>query len=184
VISVVKLGGSLLNASVLSACLAKTMALPGRVVIVAGGGVFADLVRSEQRHRQFDDVAAHRMAILAMQQMALLCQSLQPDLMAFASVAAVPEAAEKLIWLPDWRELDQANVPASWDITSDSLAAWLAGRLNAGRLLLIKAGEFEPSASLPALQQQGLLDQAFCDFVSSQPFSLSVINQQRFLSAL
>lgn len=182
-ISVVKLGGSLLSSSTLPACLAKAMSMSGRVVIVAGGGVFADLIRSEQRHWLFDEVAAHRMAILSMQQMALLCQSLQPDLTAFASVAAVPDSAEKLIWLPDWQELDQAHIPASWDITSDSLAAWLAGRLHAERLLLIKAGDFEPSASLPALQQQGLLDPAFINFTASQSFAISVINQQRFLSA-
>jgi aspartokinase-like uncharacterized kinase len=183
VISVVKLGGSLLSASTLPACLAQAMTMPGRVVIVAGGGVFADLVRSEQLRWQFDNVAAHRMAILAMQQMAVLCQRLQPALTAFNHVADFSDSAEKSIWMPDWGELDQAKVHASWDITSDSLAAWLASRLNAARLLLIKAGDVDQSASLAQLQQQGLLDPAFSDFAEPQRVAISVINQQRFLSA-
>ncbi len=157
--------------------------MPGRVVIVAGGGVFADLVRSEQLRWRFDEVAAHRMAILAMQQMAVLCQSLQPDLTAFSRVADFPDSAEKSIWMPDWRELDQAKVNASWDITSDSLAAWLASRLQAAQLLLIKAGDVDQSASLLELQQQGLLDPAFLDFAEPQRYAIFVINQQRFLSA-
>ena len=31
------------------------------------------------------------------------------------------------------------ELPASWDVTSDSIAAWVAGRVGAGRLVLVKA---------------------------------------------
>ncbi|HET8757356.1 MAG TPA: hypothetical protein VFM58_15160, partial [Solirubrobacteraceae bacterium] len=31
------------------------------------------------------------------------------------------------------------GLPASWDVTSDSIAAWVAGRAGAGRLVLVKA---------------------------------------------
>lgn len=181
--TVVKLGGSLLAASTLPACLERAMTLPGRVVIVTGGGVFADLVREQQVHWQFDDLAAHRMAILAMQQMALLCQSLQPALSLCRSVEDFADGGEKTVWLPDWQELDQAGIAASWDVTSDSLAAWLAGRLHASQLLLVKAGVVEPNTTLAKLQQQGLLDAAFLRFAEPQRYAISVINQQCFLSA-
>lgn len=181
--TIVKLGGSLLTARSLPDCLRRAMTLPGRVVIVTGGGVFADLVRQQQMDWQFDQLAAHRMAILAMQQMALLCQSLKPGLQMCRSVEACLAAGDKAIWLPDWQELDQAGIAASWEITSDSLAAWLAGRLNASRLLLVKAGEVESLASLATLQQQGLLDAAFLRFAEPQHYAISIINHRRFLNA-
>lgn len=180
--TVVKLGGSLLAAASLPACLQRAIALPGRLVIVTGGGVFADVVRSQQLHWQFGNLAAHRMAILAMQQMAMLCHSLQPGLVLCRSVDDLVHTEDKAIWLPDWHELDAAGIAASWDITSDSLAAWLAGRLNASRLLLIKAGEVEANTPLANLQQQGLLDAAFLGFAEPQRYPISVINQQCFLA--
>ena len=40
-----------------------------KVVIVPGGGLFADQVRVTQKLWQFNDQVAHQMALLAMQQM-------------------------------------------------------------------------------------------------------------------
>ena len=69
---VVKLGGSLSQSDALVKCLNSVeQNYQGRaVVIVPGGGAFADQVRLTQQRWQFDDKTAHRMAILAMQQMA------------------------------------------------------------------------------------------------------------------
>jgi dihydroneopterin aldolase len=54
------------------------------------------------------------------------------------------------------------DVPWSWDVTSDSLAAWLAGRIGAGSVLLVK--QVEPPASpvsAEVLAAQGIVDAAF-----------------------
>jgi aspartokinase-like uncharacterized kinase len=69
---IVKLGGSLSRADTLIKCLNSVeQNYQGReVVIVPGGGAFADQVRLAQHHWQIDDKTAHNMAILAMQQMA------------------------------------------------------------------------------------------------------------------
>src|SRR3972149_2570085 len=66
---VVKLGGSLINTCDLPSTL-KTLADhgAGNVVIVPGGGVFADQVRYLQKELQIDDTTAHRMALRAMEQ--------------------------------------------------------------------------------------------------------------------
>ena len=70
---VIKLGGSLSQAETLVSCLDRLeqQYKDKPVVIVPGGGAFADQVRLAQGRWQFDDITAHRMAILAMQQMAL-----------------------------------------------------------------------------------------------------------------
>ena len=67
---IVKLGGSLGRDPVLKEWLDTLVALgSGRVVIVPGGGGFAEEVRDQQELWRFDDLAAHNMAVLAMAQM-------------------------------------------------------------------------------------------------------------------
>ena len=70
---VVKLGGSLNSDPVLPQWLELLAELGGgRVIVVCGGGAFADEVRRAQAHWHFDDLPAHNMAVLAMAQTAYL----------------------------------------------------------------------------------------------------------------
>ena len=48
----------------------------GRVVLVPGGGQFADAVRAAQRTAGFDDRTAHGMALFAMEQYGLMLAAL------------------------------------------------------------------------------------------------------------
>jgi dihydroneopterin aldolase len=55
-----------------------------------------------------------------------------------------------------------AALPETGDLTSDSLAAWLAGALGAGRLLLVKHGPFEGLAiDAQDLVARGVVDPLF-----------------------
>lgn len=181
-ITVIKLGGSLLSASALPACLDTVERYPGNILLVPGGGVFADQVRLAQRQWGFDDVAAHRMAILAMGQMALLFNSLKPDFALFDSVLKIISLPKVAVWSPDIDELDEAGIVPSWDITSDSLAAWLAGRVKADALLLVKSCSVDEGAALTDLQQGGVIDVGFVSFVAGAGYKTRVINKDRFLS--
>ena len=67
-LTVVKLGGSHAFAPHLRAWLDAIAQCAGRIVVVPGGGPFADAVRDAQPRMGFDDAAAHRMALLAMEQ--------------------------------------------------------------------------------------------------------------------
>jgi aspartokinase-like uncharacterized kinase len=73
---VVKLGGSLIESPHLSTWLTYLAASRGHAILVAGGGPFADAVRIAQRQRPFADKAAHLMAILAMEQYAVMLAAL------------------------------------------------------------------------------------------------------------
>jgi len=181
VLTVIKLGGSLLNTKALPACLDAVERFSGQVLIVPGGGVFADQVRVAQLEWGFDDVTAHRMALLAMQQMACVFKSLKPDFDLFHCVSdrsALPKIA---VWCPDPDELDAAGVAAGWEITSDSLAAWLAGQVNADRLLLVKSCQVDEAASVAELQQTGVIDAAFGRTIAQATFKINVISKDRFL---
>ena len=182
---IVKLGGSLSQSDALIKCLnSLEQNYQGReVVIVPGGGAFADQVRLAQHLWQFDDKTAHNMAILAMQQMALLIKGLKCG---FSIVRSVTDIRKQLhqqkivIWSPDIIELECAAIQASWDITSDSLAAWLAKVLSATELVLVKSARIDANLNLEQLAKQNIVDKGFCDFVRQTAFKIQVINQQHF----
>lgn len=71
---IIKLGGSLFHTPELKQWL-ELLDIASQnegVIIVPGGGPFADQVRHAQRLHRFDDSAAHHMAILAMAQFGLM----------------------------------------------------------------------------------------------------------------
>jgi uncharacterized hydantoinase/oxoprolinase family protein/aspartokinase-like uncharacterized kinase len=112
-----------------------------RVVIVPGGGPFADAVRAVGRTTRLSDDAAHWMAILGMDQYAhLVVSRLSKGVLVTSAgdiTAALLGARIPVLAPFDWlRQRDP--LPHSWDVTSDSIAAWLAGELRASRLLLLK----------------------------------------------
>jgi aspartokinase-like uncharacterized kinase len=188
-LTVIKLGGSLSRTDALVNCLdAVEQNYQGRaVVIVPGGGAFADQVRLAQQHWQFDDNTAHHMALLAMQQMALMFKGLKPGFVIVSSTAAIQDQLDRkqvLIWSPGLIELDNAGIQASWDITSDSLAAWLANTLSATELLLIKSAAIDDSLNLDQLAEQDIVDKAFRDFVVQATFKVHIINAQNYKAGI
>ncbi|RIZ71072.1 MAG: uridylate kinase [Methylococcales bacterium] len=182
---VIKLGGSLTHSKALINCLNKIeLRYQGRaVIIVPGGGAFADQVRLAQQQWQFDEVTAHHMAILAMQQMALMFKGLAPQWPIVSSLSDMQQDLylnKTFIWSPNSAELDQAAIPATWDITSDSLAAWLAKQVSSTELILVKSAVIDPQASLEQLAAQQIIDQGFCQQVQDGLFRIRVVNQRDF----
>ncbi len=70
-----------------------------------------------------------------------------------------PDTPSPLIWLPD-PATDALEVERSWRITGDSLALWLARRLGAHRLVLLKSCPI-PATDLTALAAAGIVDEIF-----------------------
>ena len=180
-VRVVKIGGSLEQAGGLRTCLNRVVdPKQDGLVIVPGGGIFADQVRLAQQRWGFDDVSAHQMAILAMQQMALLFKALKQQLHLANSVAEIRqelESGHSVVWSPGIDGLNAAGIEASWDITSDSLAAWLATELGAKELVLIKAAAVAASGSIQELADQGIVDRAFVRFTENSFYHITIINQ-------
>ncbi len=161
---VLKLGGSLANGPWLAPWLAALAGHAGPLVVVPGGGPFADAVRAAQARWRFDDRAAHRMALLAMEQFGLMLAALSPTLRPAASAASIARAQREgmvPVWLPTAMAAEAPDLAPSWDVTSDSLAAWLAGRLGIRRLVLVKSAPLERAgASAAALVASGVIDAA------------------------
>lgn len=158
--TVVKVGGSFARYSKLGDLVRALEMGRGYTVVVPGGGPFADAVRREQAKVGFDDPAAHRMALLAMAQFGIALAGRSPVLRPAASAAAIKRILAEG-GVPAWLPLDildgHADVPENWDMTSDSLATWLAGKLGAPRLIFLKRAN-PGSMKLSDLVRAGVLD--------------------------
>ncbi len=143
-LTVVKLGGSLVSdphqwRTALSAL--ASAAQSQRIVVVPGGGLFADAVRRVDERFRLSDVAAHWMAITGMEQHAEMIAARAP-FVRVEDVAGVitAHAGDRVPVLALTRWLRASDpLPHSWNVTSDSIAAWVAGQLNAARLVVIKS---------------------------------------------
>jgi aspartokinase-like uncharacterized kinase len=161
---VVKLGGSLANSVFLKPWLTVLAQGGGRLVVVPGGGAFAEAVRTAQRTLRFDDATAHRMALRAMEQYATMLCRLEPSLHPVDTLEAMVDAlARELVpvWLPARMVLAQPGIEASWDVTSDSLAAWLAAEVGATALTLVKAMQVDGALTADVLARAEVVDRAF-----------------------
>jgi aspartokinase-like uncharacterized kinase len=142
--AVIKIGGGLLaHAGCLDAAL-EQIAIASRdapLLVVPGGGPFADAVRKVDRQVGLSDDTAHWMAIIAMDQYAqLIASRLTGGRLITASheIAAALEDGYVPVLAP-YQWVRQADpLPHSWDVTSDSIAAWIAGEVGASRLILVK----------------------------------------------
>jgi len=145
--TVVKVGGGLLaKAGAFELVIeALTAFRPGRrLVVVPGGGPFADAVRQMFRRIKIGEDAAHWMAVLGMDQYAHALAARIPDAALVESAAGITAALQtgQLPVLAPYRWLRAVDpLPHSWDVTSDSLAAWLTGALGARRVVLIKPAD-------------------------------------------
>ena len=145
-LAVVKIGGGLLAAAGALDRVGAAVAAAGRrrpVLVVPGGGPFADAVREFDRHAGLSADAAHWMAILAMDQYAyVLAERIAGAVMLDEPGAALERLrAPGVVVLAPSRWMRAADVlPHRWEVTSDSIAAFIAGALDAERLILVKPG--------------------------------------------
>lgn len=184
---VVKLGGSLARDPLLPRWLELMAELGGgRVIVVPGGGPFADQARDAQAWWQIDDLAAHNLAVLGMAQMAQLMHALCPALAVAQGEAAlrtVLQRGQPALWLPLDMLRSRTDELTNWGVTSDSLALWLAQRLHAERLVIVKSCHIDRCASFAELSDTGVLDAAFAGRSRSAAFAIDLLHKAELESA-
>ncbi|MDD2440409.1 MAG: amino acid kinase [Methanosarcinaceae archaeon] len=126
---VVKIGGSLIKeAPDLIKMLLERFSERASILIVPGGGPFADAIRVADTQFGIGNEAAHWMAILSMEQYAYYLMDKSG-----AKGTSFPENPEKgvKVLLPYNLIKETDPLSHSWTVTSDSLAAWVARRMGA-----------------------------------------------------
>jgi 5-(aminomethyl)-3-furanmethanol phosphate kinase len=169
---VVKLGGSL---STRAPDLVPALRASGRpLFVVPGGGMFADAVRTSR----VDNESAHWMAIAAMDQYGWYIAA--QGIMA-TDLLQVPD--QPVVFLPYCSMRQYDPLPHSWDITSDSIAAWIAGLLGLNLLLLksvdgiVEGGCVLNEVNSPVKTE--VVDPFFIPYVLEKKIKTTIINGSR-----
>jgi aspartokinase-like uncharacterized kinase len=167
-----------------------------RIIVVPGGGEFADVVRCMDQVFSLSCNVSHRMAILGMDQYGLLLSDLMPnsatvnkleDIKCFLDSDGLP------VFLPSTLLLSEDPLANSWDVTSDSIAVYIACRLQASKVLLVtdvdgvyksdpkthseaKLIENISATDLLAMNERTSVDKALPKLLLQSPISCFVIN--------
>ncbi len=137
---VVKIGGGLLRddglAGLRRACADVSDIATGRpVLVVPGGGPFAEAVRAVDAQVGLADEVAHELALQAMDQLGVLLRRLMPAAELLSGLV-VPRALGVVQAASAFE--DRPEVPKSWAVTSDSLSVLAAAAIGAEEAVLLK----------------------------------------------
>jgi aspartokinase-like uncharacterized kinase len=141
--TIVKIGGSLaLYPEKLRALGAKLSEISKkhRLIVVPGGGEFADVARDLDKRFNLSCETSHRMAILGMDQYGFLLSELIHNssiVNQLENLQKVLDSPKLPVFLPANFLLSEDPLENSWDVTSDSIAVYIAGRLQVRKVLLV-----------------------------------------------
>jgi aspartokinase-like uncharacterized kinase len=168
-VTIVKLGGSL--APRIAEIIPVLKAAHRPLLIVPGGGVFADAVRQSKA----DADVAHWMACAAMDQYGwtLAAQGIE-------TTSKIARPKDTCVLLPYCALRQYDPLPHSWDITSDTIAAWVAGRIGGDLLVLKSVDGIENVGKLAARIEKPLktdvVDPCFLPYVLEHRIRTFILN--------
>lgn len=164
---VARIGDGLATTPHLKVWLEALAAWPGALVIAPGGGPFGAAARGAAQAMELNAVVAQKIALMAMDQYAVALAAVRPSPVVAdgeEALRAAILARHIAVWAPARMVSAAADIPATSDISSDSLAAWLAGKLGAAHLLLVEEADPPTPVSTAWLAKRAMVDARFPDF--------------------
>ena len=140
-----KLGGSLLNSGFMKIWIKFiTDHFRGKAIIVPGGGLFANHIRSVQKNYNLEDDIAHGMALYSMSQMGLLISSIDRTSLRFCNTKSeinrvIEQNKVPIIGTFDFLKKRIGFPNKNWSITSDSIALLISKELQLNTVLIVKS---------------------------------------------
>jgi aspartokinase-like uncharacterized kinase len=194
--AVLKIGGSLSRGDGLEVLCREIRRLGERyrILVVPGGGEFADQVRTASTRFNLSETAAHCMALCAMDQYGYLLNHLIVGSYLTADLPSAcrsTETGKVSILLPSTPVLQYSGLPHSWHVTSDTISAWVTRQADCRRLVLLKdvdgllgaaASKEFPSTLIPELTldqlaaRSGGVDEYLSCYLASAQLETWVIN--------
>jgi len=110
-----------------------------KIIIIPGGGSFANFVRSLDEVLHIGDDLAHWIAIYSMNYNGIMLNRKYPDLENIEKLKTFQNAKQIFcIFLPYSFLREDDTLPHNWDVTSDSIALYVANKLKLSQCFLIK----------------------------------------------
>lgn len=155
-----------------------------RLLIVPGGGKFADLIRHLQRERGLSDQTAHVMAIFGTNIFGYTLHDLIKRSTLTRSLKRVRSRGCS-IFLPLKELRSCEELEPSWNVTSDSIAAWTSAKIGCKRLILVKVvdgifhrGKLQTSVSTRRIKEmdQSVVDRKLPELLERAGITCWVVN--------
>ena len=110
-----------------------------KIIIIPGGGSFANFIRKIYDDLQFTDELAHWMSIISMNYNGIELGKKFPKLEVVEDYEKLKETSKIFsIFLPYQFIKENDNLPHNWQVTSDSIALFMAKKLGLKECFLIK----------------------------------------------
>jgi len=141
--ALIKIGGSLARTPKVLKRLCKNIEIIRKeqeLCIVPGGSRFADVVREMYNEYELTDESAHKMAILSMDQYGFMLNDLIPNSQLFSILKEykkILKAKRTPVFLPSKYMFRKDPLDNSWNITSDSIAIYLAKKLKINTVIIV-----------------------------------------------
>jgi len=140
--TVIKIGGSLALYQEKLKILCSKLRVASKkhnILVIPGGGEFADVVRVLDKRFTLSDSVSHKMAILGMDQYGFLLSDLIKGSQVINQLKHIQNIfdSHKLpIFLPSNFILRNNPLENSWNVTSDSIAVYIANQLHIRKVIL------------------------------------------------
>ena len=164
---IIKIGGSWLKNPSLPSLLVGIKKICNKdIVIVPGGGSFADSVRDVYDKTKMSENLANKLALKSTELFAEYLKELDNDLCLIENPKNFTKE-EICVWLPSKKLSQNNSFKNNWDSTSDSVAAWLANKIMAEGIIFIKSlKDFKSKNKLYYLQNKNILDKNISIYLS------------------
>jgi 5-(aminomethyl)-3-furanmethanol phosphate kinase len=164
--TIIKLGGSLLSRPDLGDRLRTVLDhfAPPSPLIVPGGGPLADQIRYLDRLHHWPVEVSHELAMQTLSVTARIVATLDPrmEVVSSLSQAGISWERNRIPVLDPVGLSGELTLPAGWEVTSDSIAAWVAMQFPRHRLWLLKSVDLpDPLPTLSDAVLSGLIDSHF-----------------------
>ncbi len=157
---IVKIGGSWLKNPKLPVLINSLQKFSKqKIVLVVGGGVFAETVRSVYTSIKMKQETGHILAMKATEIFAYYLKSINPNISITFKISNF--FVKKLnLWLPTEILSYEAKFEKNWESTSDSIATWLYSNTKSKGVIFIKSLSFlnEEKLKLKDLQKKNIMD--------------------------
>jgi len=130
-----------------------------KIVLVVGGGIFAETVRNVYKSNKMTEETGHILAMKATEIFAYYLKSINPDILITYKITNFIKKSLNL-WLPTQKLSFEEKFEKNWESTSDSIATWLYSNTKSKGIVFIKSLSFanDEKLKLRDLQKKKILD--------------------------